>query len=71
MDREVRAVLREGRDGMDSGGEEEERIKMMEMGRKRRKSSRKGKERAESLDEESDRKSERRRSSSRQRHAEV
>lgn len=71
MDREVRAVLKEGRDGMDSGGEQEERIKMMEMGRKRRKSSRKGKERAESLNEESDRRSERRRSSSRQRHAEV
>jgi len=71
MDREVRTALREGRDGMASADEQEERIKMMEIGRKRRRSSRKGKERATSSNDESDRGRQRRRSSSRQRSADV
>lgn len=62
---------RGGRDGMASADEQEERIKMMEIGRKRRRSSRKGKERATSSNDESDRGRQRRRSSSRQRSADV
>ena len=69
MDREVRTALREGRDGMTSTDEQEQRNKMMEIGRKRRRSSRKGKERATSSNDESDRGRQRRRSSSRQRSA--